>query len=267
MPTPSASPRTAASPVDLRSHLVDARLAGMVATPLSSTEGNCERLAAGDPGYTFGLSDWVTAELTEVRDAVARACGPQPRPDESGGRSWIDPERTVDAIERHRRRLAHHARSRSRVLVATGHPTGLLAHYLELARALAGAGCRLLAPLDNEWVGEGEARRRVRSFAGVIGACTGGDVVHTHMPDVMRALLDALERDGGLPDLVVGDHGMAGAAAERDIDTVGIADVNDPALFLAESRGRPICVLPIDDNLAPRLYDPVTSAMLEAVAP
>jgi hypothetical protein len=45
---------------------------------------------------------------------------------------------------------------------------------------------------------------------------------------------------------------MAGAAIERGIPTLSIADVNDPALPLAQVRGRTDGVLPIDDNLAPR---------------
>jgi len=39
--------------------------------------------------------------------------------------------------------------------------------------------------------------------------------------------------------------------------------VNDPALPLAQLRGSTDAVLPIDDNLAPRLFVPVTAAMLE----
>jgi hypothetical protein len=34
------------------------------------------------------------------------------------------------------------------------------------------------------------------------------------------------------------DHGFAGAAIERGIPTLSIADVNDPALPLAQLRGR-----------------------------
>jgi hypothetical protein len=55
---------------------------------------------------------------------------------------------------------------------------------------------------------------------------------------------------------------MAGAAIERGIPTLSIADVNDPALPLAQVRGYTDAVLPIDDNLAPRLFVPVTGAML-----
>ena len=37
------------------------------------------------------------------------------------------------------------------------------------------------------------------------------------------------------PDLVFADHGFAGAAIERGVETISIADVNDPALLVATS--------------------------------
>ena len=40
-----------------------------------------------------------------------------------------------------------------------------------------------------------------------------------------------------LPDLVVADHGWAGCAGQYGVDSVGYADCNDPALFLAEAEG------------------------------
>ena len=58
---------------------------------------------------------------------------------------------------------------------------------------------------------------------------------------------------------------QAGAAIERGIPTLSIADVNDPALPLAQVRGLTDAVLPIDDNLRPALFEPVTSYVLEKV--
>ena len=73
-------------------------------------------------------------------------------------------------------------------------------------------------------------------------------------------MLDELDDD---VDVVIAGHGMAGAAIERGIQTLSIADVNDPALPLAQLRGRTDAVLPIDDNLAPSVFVPVTAAMLD----
>ena len=247
----------------LRDHLVDSRLAGSVATTPGNTVDNCHKLVAGRPDYTFGLSDWQTTDVDEVCAIVAKVFGHAAVDGDADGPGWIDPDATLAAIEGHRATLARHARARSAVLLATGHPTGLLPHYMALARALLTAGCDLLTPLDNSWLVTGPDRRGVR-FLGLVGcAWTGGDLIHSHRSRYMEAMLDALQSDGRRPDLVLGDHGMAGAAIERGIETLGIADVNDPALFVAQARGRTESVMPIDDNLAPRLFEPVTAALLE----
>jgi hypothetical protein len=44
---------------------------------------------------------------------------------------------------------------------------------------------------------------------------------------------------------------------------VGFADSNDPALFVAEAEGRLLVCVPLDDNVAPHLYEPLTAYLLE----
>ncbi|MDP8991657.1 MAG: phosphatase [Actinomycetota bacterium] len=249
----------------LREHLVKARLAGVVQTTPGHVAGNCEKLVSGDPNYTFGLSDWLSADVAEVRAVVAELCGDAAVEGDPDGPGWIDPDATMAAIDAQRAELNAHARARSSVLLATGHPTGLLPHYMALGRALRHAGCELLVALDDSWITEGEDRRGIRFFDGVACARTGGNMVHTHRSRFMEAMLDALEEQGRRPGLVLGDHGMAGAAIERGIETLGIADVNDPALFLAQSRGRAEAVMPIDDNLPPALFEPVTAALVDGI--
>jgi hypothetical protein len=58
------------------------------------------------------------------------------------------------------------------------------------------------------------------------------------------------------PDLVFADHGFAGAAIEAGIDTVSVADVNDPALVVARAQGRAGPVVVMDDNVQPEAYWP-----------
>jgi hypothetical protein len=58
------------------------------------------------------------------------------------------------------------------------------------------------------------------------------------------------------PDLVFADHGFAGAAIEAGVDTVSIADINDPALVVARSQGRAGPVVVMDDNVQPEAYWP-----------
>ena len=65
------------------------------------------------------------------------------------------------------------------------------------------------------------------------------------------------------PDLVVADHGFAGAAIEAGVDTVSVADVNDPALIVAKAQGRTDVVVVMDDNVSPEAYWPCFQAICE----
>lgn len=246
----------------LRRHLVESALAGEVATSPASTLANCGKLVQGDPDYTFGLSDHRSATFLEAVSAVRSLCGGDPGgAADPRGPGYIDPDAALWGIARHRDWLAAVAGHGGRVLLATGHPTGLLAHYQSLARALQDSGCELLIPLDDVYLRTDESGKRgMRYLDGVACLYNGASLLHTHRSCYMEAMLDEIDND---VDLVIGDHGMAGAAVERALPTLSIADVNDPALPLAQARGRTDAVLPIDDNLAPRLLLPVTTAMLD----
>lgn len=253
---------------DLRDYLVGVRLAGSVATSPRNTLENCAKLVAGAVQFTFGLSDYRSATVRDAVDAVRHVCGGDPGGAEHPeGDGWIDPDATVAAIELHRSRIAAFvAGGGGRVLLATAHPTGLLTHYGALARALQHAGCQLLAPLDDVVIRYHEdtgRKRAVRFLDGVACVHDGASLLHSHRSVYMEAMLDELGGGPGAVDFVIADHGMAGAAIERGLPTISIADVNDPALPLAQVRGKTDGVLPIDDNLAPRLFVPITQIMLD----
>jgi len=72
----------------------------------------------------------------------------------------------------------------------------------------------------------------------------GASLLHTHDPDPMRHVL----RQAEPVDLVVADHGFAGAAIAAGIPTVAIMDTNDPALAVVAGRGADVTVIPMDDN-------------------
>jgi hypothetical protein len=250
---------------DLAAHLVRSGLAGSVNTSPRSTVDNCRKLVQGHRDYTFGLPDWHDVAFEEAVESVQMVCGGDPLGSEDpDGPGWIEPDAALRGIAQHRRRLRDAADSPGlRVLFATGHPTGLLAHYQALARALQGSGSRLLAPLDDQWIDWDNNGRRlgIRFLDGVACVFDGASLRHTHRSVFMEAMLDAVGPDA--VDIVVADHGMAGAAIAAGLPTLSIADVNDPALPLAQVRGRTDGVLPIDDNLAPSIFVPVTAAMLD----
>lgn len=106
----------------------------------------------------------------------------------------------------------------------------------------------------------------VFQFADVAMLERGATLWHTHSPEPMRAILDGMEQAGRpLPDLVVADHGWAGCAGQRGLDSIGYADCNDPALFLGEAEGTLQVTVPLDDHVTdPRFYDPMTAYLLDA---
>ncbi len=253
---------------ELLSHLVVSRLAGRVNTTTASSVTNAARLVEGDPDCTLGLADWRDATYEEVLDAVREAGGTRLDEEHPDG-GYIDPELTLAQIRNHGRLLAAFlAAGGGRVLLATGHPI-LLPHYGTVARALASAGCELLRPLDGEEGKLTSPEGRPCSVAYVDDVAVlafDGNPHHTHRSLYMEAMLDTIGRGGGV-DLVVADHGFAGAAIEAGIQTLSIADVNDPALPLAQARGRTTGVLLIDDGLDPALFVPVTEAVLANIGP
>jgi hypothetical protein len=109
----------------------------------------------------------------------------------------------------------------------------------------------------------GAERRSIRYIEGVAALAAGASLHHTHDAEPMRAILRDLSADGGSwPDLVRADHGWAGAAGQAGIDTVGFADCNDPALFAGEAEGKVHTVVPLDDNVLPDHYTPLTVYLL-----
>jgi hypothetical protein len=255
---------------DLLEYLVEARLAGDVDTPRESNYAHARSFAAGDEAYQFGLrprGDWP---FERVLATMAELVGIDPDVDRWTGADFIDPHLTLGALERMRDRLRLAMDRRERVLLASGHPAGIVDVHLAVAAALRGAGCELLFPAVAErfavdWAPAGRGDRlQIRYVGGVaMGSERGAALWHTHSPAGMELMLSRLrERGEPLPDLVFGDHGWAGAAAAAGIDVLSFADSNDPALFIGEAEGRVTVTVPIDDNVQPHLYGPVSEFLL-----
>ncbi|MGH3327867.1 MAG: phosphatase [Streptomycetales bacterium] len=252
---------------ELRAHLLRHRIAGRVATPRENNLRNYRLMSARDPHYLFGLEPEGRWPPEDVLALMADRVGVSPDPAYRSGQDTIDPDRTVDRLDEMAARLGKAAQGGQRVVVATGHPTGLMPVHRAVAAALAAAGCAVLTPdAAAHYEGApGEPAERVEYVDRVAVLSSGaGGGVHTHEPEPMRAILASLRAAGErLPDLVVADHGWAGAAGQAGIDAVGFADCNDPALFVGEAEGAVEVAVPLDDNVAPHLYDPLTAYLLD----
>ncbi|RLL66942.1 phosphatase [Streptomyces sp. Z26] len=258
LPLPAAPSRS-----ELIEHLVRTRIAGDVATPRENNLSHYRKLATGDRHFWLGLElgDRWTDEQ-DVLAVMAERCGVVDDPEHRHGQDTIDPELTVGALDRAAAQLRKAAEGRKRVLFATGHPGALLDMHGTLALALRLAGCDIVRAPLGLYPDDGV----VVQFQGVAVYERGASLWHTHSPEPMRQVLDALARTGeAAPDLVVADHGWAGCAAQHGVEAVGFADCNDPALFVGEAEGTLSVAVPLDDHVVdPRFYEPMTAYLLAA---
>jgi hypothetical protein len=257
------------SPQALRDYLVANSIAGSVATPRQDSLAKYRRVAAGDPECTFGLSFSRAWTDRDVLAEMARRCGVSPDPVVEGGPDYIGPELTVDRLSAMAVRLGEVAADRGTVLMGTGHPAGLLAIHAPLSRRLSAVGCTILTPARG-WragprsAGDGAAESgELRYIDRVAVVSRHAGLAHSHLPVAMEAMIAGLRETGEpMPDLVVADHGFAGAAGAAGLLVVGFADCNDPALFMGEAEGSIDVAVPLDDNVQPDLYEPVTAYLV-----
>ncbi|GAA2291125.1 phosphatase [Nonomuraea roseoviolacea subsp. roseoviolacea] len=251
---------------ELREHLVRTRIAGDVATPRENNLDHYSSLANGDPYYLLGLTCEQPWSFRDVLALMAKSAGVVADPGHRRGQDTIDPDLTIDALDAMAERIAAAlSRERPRLLFATGHPTGLLAVHLPLARLAAERGATLLTPAEGwTYSGSGFGRpRRLRYLDDVAMLDDKGGFVHTHDAAPMEWML--AELGDAPPDLVIADHGWAGAAGEAGVPTVAFADSNDPGLFVGEAEGKIDVVVPLDDNVLPRYYAPLTDRLVTLV--
>ena len=246
-----------------RAALVDALIGGEVAGtathPLDNVRANALMLIDGDPDKLFGLSGVPgTLELDGILDLVAAGAGAPIDHEARYGPVEIAPEPILEVCEAMGDRLARAAEGRERVVLATGHPVGLALLYHAIDRLLLDRGAEVLRPANGErWSDPHLSHDWFVDHWGNVGMLTDGrEPRHTHRPDAMRRMLE-VDR----PDLVVADHGFAGAAIEAGVETVSIADVNDPALIVAKAQGRTDVVVVMDDHVEPDAYWPCFQAI------
>jgi Phosphatase len=256
------------TPQALREYLVTHRIAGTVATPRMDSLAKYRRLAAGDPRVQFGLRFGRHWSADDVLALMARRCGVSADPREQDGADFIDPDLTVDRLQAMAARLREVAIGRGTLLLGTGHPAGLLPIHSAVSRRLRAAGCSVLTPAAGsrgESLLDGDRHDgELRYIDRVAVVSANASLLHTHAPGAMEVMLAELRGTGQpMPDLVVADHGFAGAAGAAGLRTVGFADCNDPGLFVGEAEGLIDVSVPLDDNVLPHLYEPITAFLLQ----
>jgi hypothetical protein len=202
-----------------------------------------------DGDHTFGMEGLLRdVGFEEAYDAVAVHVGHPPDREENPGRGCIDPSRTAAGLLEAGGRIRAVAEAGGSFVFATGHPGALLSYYLGLAQWVEELGGGALTAQTQGRYKKGS----ILDWVGPVGALgNGASLWHTHSPDPMRDLLQEL----GAVDLVVADHGFAGAAIAAELPTVAVMDTNDPALAVVAERGADLTVVPMDDNRPQTSYD------------
>ena len=213
------------------------------------------RLLDGEPNQTFGMDELLEdVSFEEAYEAVTRQTGHPPDREETGGRGCIDPARTAAGLVEAGERVRAVAEAGGSFVFATGHPGALLSYYLGLAEWTGGLGGKI-------FIARTPGRYEKNSFldwvgpVGILG--NGASLLHTHGAEPMRHLLRELDR----VDLVVADHGFAGAAVAVGVPTVAIMDTNDPAFAVVSGRGADLTVVPMDDNRPLNAYGPALEVL------
>ncbi|GLW53000.1 phosphatase [Kitasatospora phosalacinea] len=265
---------------ELRAYLVKHRLAGPeVPTPRQNNLRHYRLFAQADPKALMGLDPEPRRDDDAVLRLMVERVGVNPDPRHTRGPDSIDPDRTLDALDRLARLLRRTADRRGSVLAGTGHPTKLAGFHRALAEALEAAGCTVHTPARGvrfrEPTPEGERPRYLDVLDGVLvvraldgpdgpGRPGPGDLAHTHSPLPVRLALAALVDAGHRPpDLVLGDHGWLCGAGRLGIPAGGVADCNDVAPFAAEADGLVEVVVPLEDGSAPSCYVPLSDYVLQ----
>lgn len=213
-----------------------------------------------DADGSFGLSGLDHYSDGQVLGFLAEITGCSSDPEECEGFDTIDPERTVTALVDAGRRLGEAARRGASLLAVTGHPTGMLEHHIHVVESYRRAGGKILRAREEENLSVGTSKHAEVRYVGGVGCLADwGALKHTHSSAAMEALLAAEP----WPDIVLGDHGFAGAAIERGIPTIAVMDINDPALAVAWAEKKDVVIVPMDDNRPPRTYEPAWRLIIQ----
>ncbi len=245
----SPNPRTRDNGTSaLEALLLRAGFAGTVPNSRAANLRAIERLLAGEPFYTFGIARIEKALAQGMLDqegvvrVMARACGCKDSEQFLEEQGFIGAAASVAGLHEMARWLATAAAKRWTVALGTGHPGSMLGCYLRLGEWLRERGCELAPvpvahPAGVDWWAD--------ELGGVAVTSDGCGILHGHATRVMDAVLARTE-----VDIVVADHGHAGAAINAKLPCLAVMDTNDPALGVAAALGCPdLVAVPLYDNL------------------
>jgi hypothetical protein len=235
--------------------LIKLRLSG---PDLSHTRQNnleaVRRMVEGDGYTTFGIEqveEYMRQDGMQAEEALKIVAGVTKCSQDiayTEGRGYISPQSTIKGLKATANTLRKVASQGGRVVFATGHPGSMIEYYAALAALTRRLGGRVLELAQGQIVKQGPDQDQVHVVDSTNGVAFLSDtcaVLHTHDARPMATMLDDAEVQ---PDLVVADHGFAGEAINRGIQTVAVMDTNDPGLAMAKHLGANVILVPMNDN-------------------
>ncbi|MBI6545358.1 MAG: phosphatase [Cyanobacteria bacterium NC_groundwater_1444_Ag_S-0.65um_54_12] len=237
----------------LAQQLVEWGFAGEVPNSRAANLRAINNLLAGEPFYTFGIhlvEQIVGAgqlDRVQLIQLMAQACGCNDTEEFLRDPGYIGPEASAKGIFQMATWLHEAARQRWRVSLGTGHPGSMLGCYVRLAEWLRCKGCPIAAIPVGEMVG---IDWWVDEIGGVVITSDGCGILHGHSTRSLESVLGRAAKNKGCQiDLVIGDHGYAGAAVNAELPCLSVMDTNDPALAVAAYSGATnLVVVPLYDN-------------------
>ncbi|MHC5902477.1 phosphatase [Streptomyces sp. S6] len=258
----------------LREYLVGVGISGEVGTERERSLRNYRLFVQGDPRVRLGVVPRGVWGMGDVVRVMADECGVSDDLGVVSGRDWIEPAKTVAGLDAFADRIRDVALRNGGVLVGTGHPGRLGGFYRGIVDALSTAGCEVLTPakgLSVDMTTRFGLRTHILEYVRGVGRLLEPGVeeagpeagAHTHSPLPVRLALEALAAAGKrLPDLVIGDHGWVCGAGQLGCEAIGLADTDDPAVFVGQAEGVVSVAVPVDDGVRSDYYLPLTRYVL-----
>jgi hypothetical protein len=217
-------------------------------------------LIRGEPHYTFGIEGVQRFSFDAVLDMVASITGCSKDPHVTTGGGYISPNSTLQGLEAAAERIATVARRGGTFLLGTGHPGSVLLYYLDLGELIRRWGGQILEPQRGALV---PPNLDLDYLHGVAVTTDRNSLMHTHDSRAGQLMLAGTS---GV-DLMVADHGYAGAAINAGVPVVTLMDTNDPAVAVAQHLGADVIIIPLDDNRPLSCYRPIVGLIEELGAP
>ncbi len=234
-------------------------LAGLTPNTPEANLRAIRQMREGNVFYTFGIEEVRRAmaagflDETAILDLMALHCGQSSGAEFLARNGEIAPERALAGLIQGAELIRTVIARRGTVAFGTGHPGALVNAYNRLADHLETQGCTIARTAPGATVGIDWVLDFVGRVAVTSDTC---GVLHGHSTRPMEKFIEGYAKP---IDLVIGDHGHAGAALNAGIPTIGLMDTNDPALAVAAH-------LEIENFVVIPLYDNRPNAVTEALA-